>query len=424
MMRLIDTDKWQEIFHTLRKNKLRTVLTAFGVFWGIFMLIIMLGSGRGLENAIFHDFGNFASNSAFIWTRSTTIPYKGFPRGRRFDLNNDDMAALKRAVPEIDLLAPRLEAWGSDANNVIRGDKYGAFTIFGDYPEFNLIDPQVILKGRFINYNDVREKRKVAVIGTRVREILFEEDEEAVGQYIRIQGIYWQVIGVFKPGSQAMSFGGDKEETIFLPFTSLQKAYNFGDVVHFFSVTAKDGVPSSYVEDRCLELLADRKSIHPDDDRAFGHFNVEREFNQMKGLFTGISVIMWFVGIGTLLAGTIGVSNIMLIIIRERTREIGIQRALGATPFKVISQIVQEAIFLTTLAGFIGLSVGISIVGSVEYMLNKLNAEAEMFRNPEVDLRVAVIALIVLVISGIIAGFIPARRAVRIKPIEAIRQEN
>ncbi|MBN2347532.1 MAG: ABC transporter permease [Bacteroidales bacterium] len=423
-MRLLDIDKWQEIFHTLRKNKLRTFLTAFGVFWGIFMLMIMLGAGNGLENAVFEDFGNFASNSAFIWTRSTTMPYKGFPRGRRFYFTNDDMIALKRAVPEIDLLAPRLEAWGNDANNVVRGDKAGAFSIFGDYPEFNYIDPQKILAGRFINTIDIQERRKVAVIGTRVRDILFKEDEDPIGQYIKIKGIYWQVIGVFKPGSQAMSFGGDKEETIYLPFSSLQKAYNFGDIVHYFSVTADEGIPSSEVEESCLKFLAERKSIHPKDDQAFGHFNVEKEFNQMKGLFTGISVIMWFVGIGTLLAGTIGVSNIMLIIIRERTKEIGIQRALGATPFKIISQIIQESVFLTAMAGFIGLSIGISIIGLLEFGLNKLNAEMEMFRNPEVDLRVAVTALIVLIFSGLIAGFIPAKRAVSIKPIEAIRQEN
>ncbi len=420
---LIDVDKWQEIIHSLRKNKLRTALTAFGVFWGIFMLIIMLGSGNGLENGVTHGFGNFATNSAFIWTRSTTMPYKGFPRGRYIRLTNDDMLALRQYVPEIEYLAPRLNGWGDEGNNVTHENKTGAFTINGDYPVINKIDPNIMIHGRFINHLDITEKRKVAVIGEKVVDVLFEPGVNPVGEYIKIKGVYFQIVGVYKPASQAISFGGDKEKTIILPFTSLQKAYNFGDAVHYFSVTAKKGVPASVVEEKCLALLSRLKNVHPDDTQAFGHFNVEKEFKQMSGLFMGISGLVWLVGIGTLLAGVIGVSNIMLVIIRERTKEIGIQRALGATPRKIISQIITESIVLTSFAGYFGLMFGVLVIEGINKLLNNLPEPPEMFRNPEVNFKIAITALIILVISGALAGLIPAKRAISIKPIDALRSE-
>ncbi len=420
---MIDFDKWQEIYHSLRKNKTRTIMTAFGVFWGIFMLIIMLGSGNGLENGVTDGMGDFATNSAFIWTQSTTMPYKGLPRGRRFDLTNEDMKAIKENIPEVALLAPRLEGWGADGNNVIRGTKSGAFTIHGDYPAINKIDPNVMSQGRFINEIDIQEARKVAVIGNKVYEILFEPGEDPIGEYIRIKGVYFQVVGVFTPASQAISFGGDKEKTIFLPFTSLQKAYNFGDQVHYFSVTAKPGIPASLVEEAAMALLARRHKVHPDDKQAFGHFNVEKQFNQMQGLFMGISSLIWVVGIGTLIAGVIGVSNIMLVIIRERTKEIGIQRALGAKPIKIINQIITESIVLTSFAGYFGLVAGVVIIELIDKMLQNSGGETGMFKNPEVDFQIAVTALLILVICGALAGMIPAKRAIKIKPIDALRAE-
>ncbi len=422
-MSIIDIDKWQEIFQTLKSNKLRTFLTAFGVFWGIFMLVVMLGSGTGLQNGVTDGFGDFATNSAFVWTETTSMPYKGYKRGRFIHLNNGDMEAIKQHIPEIDLLAPRLQAWGADANNVSRGDKTGAFTIHGDYPEFNLIDPQNIVQGRFLNLFDIQERRKVAVIGSEVRKILFEEDENPVGEYVKIKGLYWQVIGVFEPGSQAMSFGGDKAKTIFLPFSSLQKAYNFGDDVHYFSITAKNGVPASLAEEKVITYLKKIKSVHPDDDRAIGHFNVEKEYQQMSGLFLGINVLIWVVGIGTLLAGVIGVSNIMLIIVKERTKEIGIQRAIGATPFRIINQIITESVFLTSFAGFFGLAIGVFLVAGVNKAISGMGDSVGMFKNPEVDFNIALTALVVLIIAGLFAGLIPAKRAIDIKPIEALRNE-
>ncbi len=420
---MFDKDRWQEIFHSLKKNKLRTFMTAFGVFWGIFMLIIMLGSGKGLENGVKSGMGDFATNSIFVWTQSTTMPYKGFPRGRHFYFNNDDIDALRDNIPEIEYLAPKIRGWsaGDGNNNTKRNDKTGAFSIVGEYPDWNKIDPMQMILGRFINDTDIEEKRKVAVIGTRVREILFEPDEDPIGEYIQVQDVYFKVVGVFKPLNNNINFGGEKEQMVFIPFTTLQKTYNYGNIVGWFSITSADEVPASVLEAKVLTLLARRHTIHPDDKAAFGHFNLEENFNQMKGLFQGINGLIWLVGIGTLLAGVIGISNIMLVIVKERTKEIGIHRALGATPYQIISQIITESIFLTTIAGYIGLTIGVGLVEGINFALVKFGVESEMFKRPEIDFTVALTALFILVISGAIAGFIPARRAVIIKPVDAIR---
>jgi putative ABC transport system permease protein len=422
---MFDRDRWQEIFHTLKKNKLRTFMTAFGVFWGIFMLIIMLGSGSGLENGVTEGMGNFATNSVFVWTQQTSKPYKGFPRGRRFWFRNDDIQALRDNIPEIEYLAPKIQGWssGDGTNNTVRKDKTGAFSIMGDYPEWNKIDPMDVFKGRFINDIDIREKRKVAVIGTRVEEVLFEPEEDPIGEYIRIQGVYFQVIGVFRPLNTNINFGGEKEQSIYLPLTTLQKTYNYGDVVGWFSITSKENVAASVVEEKAIKLLGVRHSIHPEDTEAFGHFNLEQEFKQMTGLFDGIAGLIWIVGIGTLLAGVIGISNIMLVIVKERTKEIGIQRALGATPMNVIVQIITESVLLTSVAGYIGLVFGVALVEGINYALVTFGAESEMFKRPQVDFQIAITALAILIISGVFAGLFPARRAVRIKPIDALRDE-
>jgi putative ABC transport system permease protein len=421
---MFDRDYWHEIGSSLAKNKIRTVLTAFGVFWGIFMLMIMLGSGNGLKNGVTNGMGDFATNSVFMWTRQTTIPYKGLPRNRNFNYRNDDIKALKENIPELDLLAPRLEGYGGQAgNNVIRKEKAGAFSIYGDYPEWNLIDPANIEQGRFINQIDILQKRKVAVIGKRVLEVLFDKDESPIGQYIQINGIYFQVVGVFSPKNQNMNFGGNKEQSIHLPFTTLQQAYNYGDVVGWFAMTSKKGIEVTVVEDKAKRLLKERHKVAPEDDRAIGFFNLQKEFNQMTGLFTGINALIWIVGTGTLMAGVIGISNIMLVIVKERTREIGIMRALGATPAKIIAQIIGESVFLTTLAGYIGLVIGVFIIELIDRNLPVTTTQDTMFLHPTIDFNVAISALGILVISGVFAGLIPARRAISIKPIDALRFE-
>ena len=422
-MNLLDKDKWHEIYIALRKNPWRTFFTAFGVFWGIFMLIIMMGAGEGLYNGASKDLGDMATNSVFMWTRRTTIPYKGFPRGRFYRFNNGDTKALKESISELQYIAPRLQGWGGNGNNnVIRGERTGAFQIQGDYPEINIIDPVNLTQGRFINQIDINDLRKVAVIGLRVFNEMFEPHENPIGEYIQIQGVYFRVVGTFQ--SKKNDQQADREnQAIYIPFTTLQKVYNYGDRVGWYSMTAKDDIPVAVVEEKAKEILRQRHSIHPDDARAVGSFNLDAEWTKMTNLFTGIRGLVWIVGIGTLLAGVIGVSNIMLIVVRERTKEIGIQRAIGAPPISVISQIIIESVLLTAVAGYFGLAVGVGLLELVNFGLTSSGAESNMFSNPTIDFVVATRALIALVFSGILAGLIPAYRAVSIKPIDALRDE-
>ena len=420
---IIDIDKWQEIIGTLSRNKLRTFLTIFGVFWGIFMLIVMMGAGNGLFNAVTGDWGNSATNSFFMWTNNTSIPYKGFPKGRYYNFTNEDTDALIDNIPEIKYIAPRIDGWsGRGGNNVVRGLKTGAFYIKGDYPDINKIQPSEITQGRFVNNLDIEQKRKLAVIGTRVREVLFENEEDPLGEYIRIQGVYFQVVGVFLPNT---TFGNKEEstQTIFIPFTTCQKTYNYGNIVGYYAITAEDNIPASVLEEKVISMVKQRHTIAPEDERAVGHWNMEKEFNRMKGLFTGINILIWIVGSGTLIAGVIGISNIMLIIVKERTKEIGIRRAIGAKPRNIIFQIINEAIFMTTIAGNIGIVVGVGVVELVNYLLISSGTESDTFKNPEVDFSLALTALIILIVFGTLAGLIPAKKAVSIKPIEAIRDE-
>jgi putative ABC transport system permease protein len=422
-MRIFDPDSWREIFSTLKKNKLRTFFTAFGVFWGIFMLIIMLGSGIGLQNGVNEGMGDMATNSMFMWTQRTTVPYKGLPRGRFFNFNNSDTQALLDNIPEIEYIAPRIQGHNRTGdNNVVRGERTGNFRIQGDYPAYNLIDPMEIIQGRFINQFDIEEKRKNVVIARRVYEEMFAPGENPIGEYLRISGVYFKIIGLCKSKKNDQQAENENQQ-IFMPFTTLQKTYNYGDVVGWYSMTARNDVPVSHIETKAKELMKQRHSIAPDDDRAIGSANVEEEFKKMTNLFQGIEWLIWIVGIGTLLAGIVGVSNIMMIIVKERTQEIGIQRAIGATPFTIMTQIITESVFLTALAGYIGLVFGVAIIEVVNYMLSQSGAATGMFSNPSVDFDVAVRALIILIISGAFAGMIPARRAVRIKPIDALRDE-
>ena len=419
---MFDLDLWKEILSALKQNRMRSFMTAFGVFWGIFMLIIMSGAGRALENGVLDGVKAFATNSAFFWTERTSVPYEGFQRGRRWDYDNQDIEYIRQNVKEVEYLSPRLFGWQQNGDNTVRGERTGAFNIYGDYPDYFKIDGWTPVKGRLMNEIDVMEKRKVCVIGERVVEVMFASDEDPIGQYLKISGVYFQVVGVIHPETRINIGGGKKEETIIIPFTTMQTAYNYGNVIHFFSVTAKKGYKVSDLQEKLKSILKDRHKISPDDLQAVGSFNIEAEFIKFNALFTGIQVLTWIVGIGTLFAGIIGVSNIMLVIIKERTQEIGIQRAIGATPAKIITHIVAESVFLTVMAGYVGLSLG---VGLLEILSKILEAGGDelFFRNPQVNLNMALSALMVLVIAGIFAGLIPAKRAINIKPIDALRDE-
>jgi len=418
---MFDSDSWQEIFATIKKNKMRTFLTCFGVFWGIFMLVVMIGSGNGLSNGIMQDFAGTATNSFFCWTQKTSKAYKGMKPGRNFNFNNEDTKALQ-LMPELAVVAPMNQLGDyRGTNNVMRGLKTGGFAVSGVYPELKKIEDIDVVKGRFLNKKDIDDKRKVAIIGDGVVEILFKKDENPIGDYIRINGVYFQVIGTTIPTSGGGK-GNEQRNEVYIPFSTFQQAFNYGNIVGWYAVMAAEGVPASEAEEKALTLLRERHKVAPDDPLGIGHWNMETEFKKMSGLFAGISGLVWIVGIGTLLAGIIGVSNIMLIVVKERTKEIGIRRALGAPPIHIVKQLILESVFLTTVAGYLGLVLSILLMEGVASAIPK--GEGGMFTNPTIDLNVALIALGILIVAGAIAGFIPAKKAISIPPVEALRYDN
>ncbi len=416
---IFERDNWQEIFATIRKNKLRTFLTMLGVFWGIFMLVVMLGAGNGLRNGIMQDFGGTATNSFYIWTQTTTKSYKGMKPGRNFNYNLDDYKALLQ-IPELDVVSPMNQSGGYEgASNVVHGLKAVAAQIQANYPNTTQIAQVKISEGRFLNDNDIKESRKICVIGPRIAETLYKKDEKIIGSYIRINGVYFKVVGLTAIGASGDE-GRQQAQRISVPFSSFQKAFNFGDIVGWFAIKSKDNISADISEKKVIAVLKERHKIAPEDLKAIGHFNLENEYNKLQGLFMGISFLIWVVGIGTLLAGVIGISNIMLIVVKERTKEIGVKRALGAVPSQIIGQIVIESVFLTSIAGYFGLVSGVFILEALDSAIGK---SGEMFTNPTVDLNIALIALTVLIVSGAIAGLIPASKAIAIKPVEALRTE-
>ena len=416
---MFDLDKWHEITSALKKNKLRTVLTGSGVMFGILILVTLLGLGQGFQNNLKSSLGNMATNSTVFWTDKTTIPYEGLARNRRFSFDNTDLIAMKRSIPAIENVAPDISAWSGGAiYNTFRKDKKGKFTIKGTSPEMNKVVPVEVWSGRFFNDNDLKEKRKVITIGPRVVDLMFEDDEEPLGQYLKVNGIYFKIIGTVKPliGNMGMN-----DDLVQMPYTTLQQIYNRGDKFNVFMATAKVGESVEVLEDDIISLLARRHKIHPDDKQAFGHFNIAKMFNKIFGLFNSIGFLFWVIGFGVLITGIIGVSNIMLVVVKERTREIGVKRAIGAKPRAIIAQIVTEAVFLTTFSGFWGLVLGVLIVEGI----GKATAGSEqpVILNPYVDIKVAFISLAVLVVFGCIAGLLPAQKAIRIKPVDALRYE-
>ena len=411
---LFDSDTWQEIYGSIRKNKVRTSITIIGVLWGIFLLVVLLGAARGMENGFNKLFGNFATNSVFVWTQSTDTPFKGFQEGRRFSLTMNDIEVLKSEyIDEIKLLAPR-----NQTNNlVIKDFKSGNFKVSGDYPILDQIQKKQLLYGRFLNENDISSIAKVAVISEDMYKQLFDKDELPIGQYIKINSISYKVIGVYKP-SNTIDFDRD---CAYIPFSTFKKVYNTANKVDWMMITAHEGTDIEQMERDVLLTLKGLHKVHPDDERAFGSVNLGKEIGKVTGFITGMQFLTWFVGIATLIAGVFAIGNILLITVKERTKEIGIRRALGATPKSIRQQIILESVFLTTVAGMLGIILGAFVLFIIDIKYGQ--GEDAALVNPTVDIPIILIAVVILIVLGTAIGIIPAHMATVVKPIEALREE-
>ncbi|MGB0839518.1 MAG: ABC transporter permease [Chitinophagales bacterium] len=411
---MFDFDKWQEIFATIKRHKLRTTLTAFGVFWGILMLILLMGFGNALQHGVEADFKDDAINSIWVFPGETTLPYKGMPIGRRIRMNIDDYDAIEQQIDGIEHSSPRNGVWGqflvSYKNNAIN------FDIRATYPDYKYIENTMLTEGRFVNEEDINKKRPIACIGVDVVKGLYPDGENPIGTFINIKNVPFKVVGVFDDE------GSERErQKIYIPWSYANQAFNFQNRVYQMMVTTGDASveESVVIANNMKNKLAERHKFDPNDQRAVYVRNLNEQFQEIMGLFSAIKMVVWFVGIGTLIAGVIGVGNIMLVIVKERTREIGVRKALGATPYAVVSLILQEAIFITAIAGYLGLVAGIGLLEVVNSLIGPEGAG--MFRNPSIDLYLAIFATLILVLGGAIAGILPAIRAAQINPIDALR---
>ena len=411
----IDIDTSEEILITITRNKTRSLLTAFGVFWGIFMLVALIGGGQGLEYMLKKNFEGFATNSGFLASQRTGEAYKGFRKGRWWNLESTDIEHLRSQVKEVEVNTPSVARWGSKA--VYEDKKYDC-SVKGLYPDYLHIESQEMAYGRFINEVDIREARKVCVIGKRIYESLFKPGENPCGKYVRVDGIYYQVIGMSSSEGD-MNIQGRASEAVTLPFTTMQQAYNLGGQIDVVCFTAKQGVKVSELQPKMEQIIKAAHYIAPNDKQAVMYLNAEAMFSMVDNLFNGINILVWMVGLGTLLAGAIGVSNIMMVTVKERTTEIGIRRAIGARPKDILQQILSESMVLTTIAGMFGISFAVMIL-QVADMLASSNGGDSHF---QVSFGLAVGTCALLAALGMLAGLAPAYRAMAIKPIEAIRDE-
>jgi putative ABC transport system permease protein len=420
---MFDIDKWQEILATIKKNKMRTFLTGFSVAWGIFMLMILLGSGNGLKNGVSENFMRDALNAMWFWSGETSIPYKGMKEGREIRLNNNDFDKIKD-LSSTGYLTGRYYIRG---NTFSYGSEYGNYTAITCHPELKEIESLEITKGRFINEIDIKETRKTVVLGKDIYDALFK-DKEAIGEYVRINKIPFKVIGICKES------GGTRHRNAYIPISTGQKVFNGSNRIHSFALTidATTIEESNAIETEVRELLGRNHKFDATDRSALGSYNKLEDVLETMKIFQAINIFIWIIGIGTLIAGVVGVSNIMLIVVKERTKEIGIRKAIGASPRSVIGLVLLESILITTIAGYIGLVLGAGLMEGVNFIVeqqfaasaatNSGNGET-LFRNPTVDLNIAIAATTLLIVAGAVAGYIPAKRAARIKPIEALRDE-
>lgn len=412
----MDFDSFSEILNVLTRNKSRTFLTGFGVFWGVFMLVGLVGGGDGLKEILNNNLAGFATNSAVVWAQPTTKPYHGFRKGRQWTLNYDDIKRLRAHVPELDVITPTISRWGANATH---DDRSASGIIKGVLPEMQKVSEPKMMYGRYINQMDISQGRKVCVIGKQVYKSLFPKGGDPCGDVIRIDSVYFSVVGVnYSDGN--MNVNGNDQQAVFLPLSLVQQIYNRGHNVDIICVTGKPGVVMSDITDKIRHVIAKAHDVAPDDEKGVMVFNTEMMFSMVDNMFRGINMLIWLVGIGTLLAGAIGVSNIMMVTVRERTVEIGIRRAIGATPRNILSQIIQESILLTSIAGMSGILFVVLVLQGLEMANTTDGVAAAHF---QISFWTAIGAVVLLSVFGVLAGLAPALRAMSIKPVDAMRDE-
>lgn len=417
-----DLDSWSEIVDALSKNRLRSFLTAFGIFWGVFMLVLLMGGGKGLESMLGNNFAGFASNSGFMGTMNTSLPYKGFSEGRTWTLELSDIDRVRSSVPEIDVITPTNNRWGS---NAVRNNKMISVSITGIYPDYLKVSNPRLKAGRAINDIDIAQERKVCIIGSRIAEELFPGEEDICGKRIQIDNIHYTVIGLSGRSGNGISINGNALTTVEIPFSTMRRAYGLGKNIGLLAYTARPGFKISDVQDKVEAVVKRAHSVHPDDTQAVIKVNAEAMFSLVDNLFTGISILVWMIGLGTLLSGAIGVSNIMMVTVRERTTEIGIRRAIGATPMMILRQIISESVLLTLIAGLSGILFSVLILHVVETAVNASPTDVSDPANAtfQISFWLAIGAAAIIALLGVVAGIAPAIRAMKIKPVEAMRDD-
>lgn len=409
---MFDYDKWNEIYYSLKNNKLRAFLTGFSVGWGIFMLIILLGMGQGLQNGVQGQFSSDAVNSVWLGGGMTSMPYNGLKQGRYIRFKNSDYEAIKQDFPEVDNVSARLNVWGG--SSISYNGEYARFDLKAIHPKHQFVENIEIIEGRFINEKDITDYRKTAIIGKLAKEILFK-DEDALGKNVEINGINFQIVGVFKDAR-------DQEmKRLYLPISVFQKLFSGNEDIGQLTMTApmETQAEMDALENRLRTKIAQLHKFNPVDKRAVWVWGNFSEYIQFMKLFGGIKAFIWIVGLLTIVAGIVGVSNIMLVVVKERTKEIGIRKAIGAPPRSIISLIVFESVVVTSIAGYIGMLPGVFLL---EFVSKNMPA-GEFFANPSVDFKVIIISILVLVFAGVIASYLPARKAAMIKPIEALNDD-
>ena len=413
----IDIDSYREIIDTLTRNKSRSFLTGFGVFWGVFMLIVLIGGGQGLKEKLNENFAGFATNSALVWSQPTSKAYKGFRKGRSWSMDYKDVQRIKNNVPELNVVSPMLFGNSSFA---YYEDRKASISVVGVEPSYAAIQNPLMRYGRYINDMDLKNNRKVCVIQKKVYKELFKDGGDPCGQSIRIDSTYYTIVGVDFTAAEGIQLNGEPGTGVSLPFTQMRQAYNYGSQVHMIAVTGKEGIVMSKITDRIRETVARAHYIDPTDEQGAMVFNTEVLFQMIDNLFKGVNFLVWLVGLGTLFAGAIGVSNIMMVTVRERTTEIGIRRAIGATPKMILSQIISESIVLTLVAGMSGILFGVMILQMLEMGNTEDGIVTAHF---QVGFWTAIAAALMVSLMGVLAGLAPAARAMSIKPVDAMRDE-